>query len=396
MMAPRRRPTIADVAKCAGVSIGTVSNYINRTAVVRSDTEARIAKAIAELTYRPSAIARSLPGLASDPNLENVSSLPRLLVTGYISVDYLCRVDVLPHRDDRITAQHIEKALGGPAANVAVAAAGVGNPYGLDVQLATAVGDDPDSDWALAELSRRGVHALPIRRPFNNRLSRAIVIIEANGSRTIINEPFELSEIDLTANLPVKPEPRTACLHVEGYHYERMIGSIDRFHEAGWYVSLHSTGLPQNVRTPASFKELVSRIDLTFINDVMLREIFEIRTPLASMLQQTREILANLDKRGTVVLTLGELGAAVFAKGSSQVIEVPALSVNMVDATGAGDSFAGVFLSQWLHGASLVRSAQYAAIAASLTTTAEGAQGLVSTYGELQSALSESNLKVSA
>jgi ribokinase len=392
----RKRPTIADVARSAGVSIGTVSNYINRTAVVRKATEARIAKAISDLTYRPSALARSLPGLASKPDAETVSSLPRLLVTGYISVDYLCRVDVLPHRDDRITAHHIEKALGGPAANVAVAAAGVGKPYGLDVQLATAVGDDPDSDWALAELSRRGVHALPIRRPFNNRLSRAIVIIEANGSRTIINEPFELSEVDLTSSLSVKSEPRPACLHIEGYHYERMIGSIDRFHEAGWEVSLHSTGLPQNARTPQSFKQLISRVDLTFINDVMLREIFEIRTPLASMLQQVRDMLAGVEKRGTVVLTLGELGAAVFAKDSALVIEVPALAVNMVDATGAGDSFAGVFLSQWLHGASLEKAAQYAAMAASLTTTAEGAQGLVSTFSDLEAALSDSNLKASA
>ena len=392
----RKRPTIADVAKIAGVSIGTVSNYLNDTAGVRPTTRGRIEAAISELTYRPSAVARSLPlsvatGLSNDHLL-----LPRLLVVGYISVDYLCRVDVLPHRDDRITAQHIENALGGPAANLAVASAGVGAPYGLDVELATAVGDDPDSDWALAELSSRGVHALPIRRPFNNRLSRCIVVIEANGSRTIINEPFELSEIDLTANLEMRPETRPACLHIEGYHYERMIGSIDRFHEAGWKVSLHSTGLPVSSRNPTAFLELVRTVDLVFINDVMLREIFDMRAPIASVIAQMQEVLSGLGPHGDVVLTLGEFGAAVFRKDGSAPIEVPALPVERVDATGAGDAFAGVFLTFWLHGADLEAAARHGAVAGSLTTTAEGAQGHISNFEELEGALSTMNARRSA
>lgn len=382
----RKRPTIADVAQAAGVSIGTVSNYINGTAVIKEATRERISNAISALTYRPSAIARSLPSQAVKES-RIPRDAPRLLVAGYISVDYLCRVNVLPHRDDRITAHHIEKALGGPAANVAVAAAGVGAPFALNVELATALGDDPDSEWALSELTRRAVHALPIRRPFNNRLSRAIVIIELNGSRTIINEPFELSEVDLTGNMEVLPESRLACLHIEGYHYERMLGSIERFRKAGWKVSLHSTGLPESSRTPEAFLDLIQRIDLTFINDVTLREIFDFRTPMATMIQQTHAALSRVRPRGDVVLTLGEFGAVVFRKGGGSQIEVPALPVERVDATGAGDAFAGAFLSMWLHGASLETAARHAAVAGSLTTTAEGAQGRVSTFAELEAAL---------
>jgi predicted short-subunit dehydrogenase-like oxidoreductase (DUF2520 family) len=107
----RKRPTIADVAHTAGVSIGTVSNYINGTAALKDATRDRIEKAISTLAYRPSAIARSLPGQAANKPRSMIDA-PRLLVAGYISVDYLCRVNVLPHRDDRITARHIEKALG--------------------------------------------------------------------------------------------------------------------------------------------------------------------------------------------------------------------------------------------------------------------------------------------
>ncbi|RVC75157.1 LacI family DNA-binding transcriptional regulator, partial [Mesorhizobium sp. M2A.F.Ca.ET.046.02.1.1] len=336
----RKRPTIADVARAAGVSIGTVSNFINGTAGLKEGTRERIEKAIAALMYRPSSFARSLPGRAPQ-RPKNLDHLPRLLVAGRVSADFLCRVEVLPHRDDRITASHIDKALGGPAANLAVAAAGVGAPYALDVELATAVGEDAESDWALGELSKLGVHALPIRSTPNNRLSQAIVIIERNGSRTIISEPFELGEVDLTANLDIQPEKRPACLHIEGFHYETMTASIARFHQAGWKVSLHSAGLPRSARTPEIFAQMVGQIDLTFINDVMIREIYGFRTRMATMIEEVRLMLSRIKPRGTVVLTLGEFGAVVFPATGGPQIEVPALPVNRVDATGAGDSFAG-------------------------------------------------------
>ena len=55
-----KRPTIKQVAKAAGVSTQTVSRVINDRPDVASDTRERIQKAINELGYRPSALARSL------------------------------------------------------------------------------------------------------------------------------------------------------------------------------------------------------------------------------------------------------------------------------------------------------------------------------------------------
>ena len=54
------RPTMRDVAESAGVSIATVSHVINETRHVEEDTKARVLKAIQQLGYRPSAVARSL------------------------------------------------------------------------------------------------------------------------------------------------------------------------------------------------------------------------------------------------------------------------------------------------------------------------------------------------
>jgi LacI family transcriptional regulator len=54
--------TIRDVAKLAGVSVATVSRYLNKNGYVNKDTEQRVAKAIEQLNYEPNAVARGLAG----------------------------------------------------------------------------------------------------------------------------------------------------------------------------------------------------------------------------------------------------------------------------------------------------------------------------------------------
>ncbi|MFG2305813.1 LacI family DNA-binding transcriptional regulator [Actinacidiphila glaucinigra] len=52
--------SIKDVASRAGVSVATVSRVLNDHPAVRPDTRARVLEAVAELGYRPNAVARSL------------------------------------------------------------------------------------------------------------------------------------------------------------------------------------------------------------------------------------------------------------------------------------------------------------------------------------------------
>ena len=55
-----RMPTMRDVAKVAGVSLGTVSHVLSRAHYVRPETQARVESAIEELGFRPNRVARAL------------------------------------------------------------------------------------------------------------------------------------------------------------------------------------------------------------------------------------------------------------------------------------------------------------------------------------------------
>jgi LacI family transcriptional regulator len=56
----RRRPSVADVARTAGVSVGTVSNVLNRPEQVSPATRERVEGAIAELSFVRNGSARQL------------------------------------------------------------------------------------------------------------------------------------------------------------------------------------------------------------------------------------------------------------------------------------------------------------------------------------------------
>ena len=59
-----------------------------------------------------------------------------------------------------------------------------------------------------------------------------------------------------------------------------------------------------------------------------------------------------------VILKLDADGALVWLDGTPH--HIPPATNNLVDATGAGDSFAGAFLARYLHGASAVEAATFA------------------------------------
>ena len=72
-----------------------------------------------------------------------------------------------------------------------------------------------------------------------------------------------------------------------------------------------------------------------------------------------------------VVLKLGEKGCAV--SDGTGLMNLPATTVQAVDATGAGDCFAGACLAMLARGATLLEAARVANVAAALSTLGYGA-----------------------
>jgi len=395
----RKPATIADVARLAGVAKGTVSNCLNGAVPVSEGIRARVADAVEALAYEPSEIARSFTSRrrAGSAAYRFKPDAPRLTTVGYVSVDCIARLPAMPREGRRVMASEIRKAVGGPAANVAAIAAGIGGDWTIACSLITAVGVDQDSDWAVSELASRGVDVItPVERR-EGRLSRALVLIGPDAKPAIVAEPLSLGRVDLarfieTADLG----GRTWCIHMEGYQIPGQIDQMRRARDAGFLTAMHATGLPPDWLA-ANADALFAAHDLIVLQRETLEHLPGCPDDPEPALAWLSARLRGADAAGpqVVILTLGTQGAAAVTRGGA-VTRAPALKLDAIDKTGAGDALTGAFLALWLNGVAPAEALRYACAAGSLVVTRLGAQELRPTSEDLARVLPSDGQAVQA
>lgn len=381
-------PTIDDVARAAGVSKGTVSNVINRRVAVAPATRARVERAIRALDFQPAESARALTARKGPADHESRAdpSTPRLTTVGYVSVDFTAALDRLPEREERRLSEAIHKSIGGPAANVAAVAAGLGAPYAVAASLIAPVGTDQDSDWAMAELASRKVDLIDFQERRDGRMNRALVLVEADGRRTIVNEPSSLAQVDVRRFIAeTDPAGLVWDLHLEGYQVPRQIAAMPEARARGFRTSMQATGLP-----PDWLRANVAQVLGCFDVVVLHRESLAM-LDLAGAESDTDGALAELARRAglaagpwpeLIAVTLGARGAAAITR-QGRIARADAPPVPVVDTTGAGDAFVGAFLAAWLNDASVETALALGCAAGSLQVTRFGAQEMRPSAHEL-------------
>lgn len=345
------RITIRDVARHAGVSVGTVSNVLTGQRVVREATRNVVEAAILELRYVPDVTARSLIGRRGRAMPPVPRDAPRLCCVGYVCADQFVQLDRFPAHGSRTFARSIERRLGGRAANVAVAAAGLGSPYELAVELLSVLGEDSESDWAAATLATRRVILAEGARVPGKSLSRAVILLDAAGSRTIVNERLQVGP-EAVADLLARIEGAAGgapcgppAVFVQGDQAAALDAPIRAARRAGstplWITQVSGADARGD---PEGWRDRLALFDVAILNDGAARALYG---------GTDDDLPARVARRAstlcpTVALTMGARGAVLFRDGA-EAARAPAPPARPMDETGAGDAFAGAFLAAWLH-----------------------------------------------
>lgn len=129
-----QRPTILDVAKEAGVGIGTVSRVLNNSPQVSQETRERVQQAIKTLHFKPNIVARQLP---RKKRLRNIGVITQPFLTYHSFVERL---------------RGVQKALSAAQVNYELVLYNVSSPENWNERLLTLAAAGPVEGLLIIDL----------------------------------------------------------------------------------------------------------------------------------------------------------------------------------------------------------------------------------------------------
>jgi ribokinase len=298
-----------------------------------------------------------------------------LLVVGDANPDLVLRGDVVPRfgqAEQWLTTADL--VLAGSAGIVAAGAARLG----LRTAIAAHVGADPFGDLVVDRLTERGVDvSLITREPaLPTGLS---VILSTPGDRSILTLPGAIAR-QRADEVPNRVLGQVRHLHVAGFFLvpglvEGTAELFRRARAAGATTSLDTNWDPAERWTGVA--EVLAHTDVFLPNTAELRALtgHDDLDRAAAAVRAAGPVLA---------VKAGADGALGWDAAGAH--HAPAATVDLVDTTGAGDSFVAGFLAAWLAGRPFPACLAWAAAAGSLSTRAAGGTGAQATAGELDAA----------
>jgi len=287
--------------------------------------------------------------------------MKNILVIGSSNTDMVVRVGGLPLPGETVLGDQFQIFAGGKGANQAVAA----QRAGATVRFLGAVGSDDFGKAAIDALVDEGIDTDAVQVIGGVPSGVALILVDQNGENCIAVAPG--------ANAHITPEVVHEYGHIfpdVGFLLVQLEMPMDAVEKA---IALAAENDVKVILNPAPAASL---------SDTLLKNLFCI-TPNASELKtltgkdvrnaKTAAAAASvLLQRGVqnVVVTLGEAGALIC--NSDGTHHEKAVAVQVVDTTGAGDTFNGVFTAKLAAGKSLRDALRLAVSAASLSVQYAG------------------------
>ena len=312
-----------------------------------------------------------------------MDSEPLLVVAGSIHYDQMLRLPRLPGPNDRLSVIESTLAPGGMGGNVAA----IAGRLGARVRFAGSFAGDDDGRSLRGDLVRDGVdvrHAGSHPGPS----WRGLVLVGSGGDRAIVCGSASSREVErapgqataqATRRDPRRAAPPRAAVFAAPLREPGLFdGDVAGFACPGAFAPLLLPLVPEAV--PLFMDVETGHFD--DLTDDAVRAILRRATVLYANEDNVGRLAGRLSGRSfpalatlvgdALVVTHGAAGCRVHR--ADDVWDVPGIDVEVVDTTGAGDSFAAAFTVAWLRGLGPDRAGAFANLVAGLSTGALGSR----------------------
>lgn len=292
-----------------------------------------------------------------------------ILVIGSVNTDLTVQATRIPAPGETVLGGDARVSPGGKGANQAVAAA----LAGAQVSLCGAVGgnSDPFRLPALSGLTRAGVD-LSLLHTLDAPTGLALITVAANGENAITVASGANARLG-PEHLPTDWGGPTHLLLQQELAPAVTREAARRAHAAGLTVILNAA--PARPADP----ELLAHTHHLIVNEHELAALVGRSSGPGELESAARSLLALGPQAVTV--TLGAQGSLTLTADTTA--QIAAHPVQVVDTTGAGDTFCGVLAARLCAGDSLDQALHWAGLAAGLACTRPGAQDSMPDWEEV-------------
>ncbi|HEY5910266.1 MAG TPA: PfkB family carbohydrate kinase [Verrucomicrobiae bacterium] len=277
------------------------------------------------------------------------------LCIGHAAWDLCMQMEAYPAENSKTETDRLIESGGGPAAN----AAWLLRRWGVPTAFAALVGKDNYGRKVVKELADAGIDCRLVEQRAGHVTPLSFVIANGNtGSRTIINRKVPAASLQLTHRRLSRLDPQV--LLFDGHELPASLAAMEAFPSA--VTVLDAGSLREGTAT------LAPKVRYLVCSEKFAAQA----TGETGVSIKWRPCLRRLRLLygSVVVVTLGANGC-VFDDGKHQG-RLPALRVNAVDTTAAGDIFHGAFAFGLLKGLSLEKVLRLATVAAGLSVQNAG------------------------
>jgi ribokinase len=288
---------------------------------------------------------------------------PRIVVVGSANVDLTVFTDDFPRPGETIFGSGFDLGFGGKGANQAAAA----RLCGADVTMVARVGDDLFGPATVGNFEALGIDARHVRVTAGVSTGVAPIFVDSAGQNRII--------VVKGANDRLSPADVEAARE-EIARADVLILQLEVPLETVYYAVAFARGHGiRCILNPAPGQRLdasrLARLDYLVPNETEAELITGLPVRTIDAAARCAEHLRATGV-GCAIVTLGSRGVLMCGRGGTE--HVPAVAVETLDSTGAGDAFIGSFATFLAEGLderdAVVRASLYAA----LSTTRVGTQ----------------------
>ncbi|MBE7184243.1 MAG: ribokinase [Methylobacterium mesophilicum] len=302
-----------------------------------------------------------------------------LVILGVFVADAAYRAPRQPRMGETILGLDFKLGPGGKGSNQSVAA----GRLGADVSFITRLGKDDFARMANAIWTEANVKPAVIETPESYTGSAFIFLEAATGNNAIIIAPGAAALLS-----PDDIEQNRALIEGAGVFITQLEQPIDAALRALEIAKGAGVTTILNPAPAASLPdEIFALCDYLTPNESEAEELtgIEVRT-----VDDARRAADALLARGvgTVIVTLGEKGALIHSRGSSE--HLPVVSAGPVkETTGAGDAFNAGFATALARGDAPSDAVRFATAVAGISVTRAGAAPSMPTLAEVQALLAK-------